>query len=244
MKPVVRLTLTAAALSMALGAAAVASAAGPQLKTEKDKNSYMVGMSMAMGIPDPVREELDPATVARAVQAILSNGTPELTEQEAQAIGKTFSDKMRTKMQALEKQAADKNQKEGDAFLAKNKSAAGVHTTASGLQYKVEKQGTGPKPKATDTVQVNYEGTLLDGTVFDSSYQKGAPVTFPVNGVVPGMSEALQLMPVGSKYTIWIPGKLAYGEHGAGPIGPNATLKFQVEVLKIEPPQAANAAGK
>lgn len=244
MKPVVRLTLTAAALSMALGAAAAASAAGPQLKTEKDKNSYMVGMSMAMGIPDPVREELDPATVARAVQAILSNGTPELTEQEAQAIGKTFSDKMRTKMQALEKQAADKNQKEGDAFLAKNKSAAGVHTTASGLQYKVEKQGTGPKPKATDTVQVNYEGTLLDGTVFDSSYQKGAPVTFPVNGVVPGMSEALQLMPVGSKYTIWIPGKLAYGEHGAGPIGPNATLKFQVEVLKIEPPQAANAAGK
>lgn len=240
MKPVVRLTLTAAALSMALGAVAAASAAGPQLKTEKDKNSYMVGMSMAMGIPDPVREELDAAVVARAVQAVLSNGTPELTDEEAQEIGKAFSDKMRTKMQALEKQVADKNQKEGDAFLAKNKSASGVHTTASGLQYKVEKQGTGAKPKATDTVQVNYEGTLLDGTVFDSSYKNGAPATFPLSGVIPGWAEALQLMPVGSKYTFWIPAKLAYGEHGAGPIGPNSTLQFQVELLKIEPPQAAS----
>jgi FKBP-type peptidyl-prolyl cis-trans isomerase len=239
MKPVVRLTLTTAALSMALGVAAVASAAGPQLKTDKDKNSYMVGMSMAGGIPAPVREELDPAVVARAVQTVLSGGTPELSETEAQAIGKSFSEKMRTKMQAIEKQVAAQNQKEGDAFLAKNRSAAGVHTTASGLQYQVMTQGTGPKPKASDTVQVNYEGTLLDGTVFDSSYKRGTPATFPLSGVIPGWSEALQLMPVGSKYIFWIPAKLAYGEHGAGPIGPNSTLKFQVELLKIEPPKPA-----
>ncbi|HET8898991.1 MAG TPA: FKBP-type peptidyl-prolyl cis-trans isomerase [Rhodanobacteraceae bacterium] len=241
MKPVVRLTLTAAAFAMAFGAASSAFAAGPQLKTEKDKNSYMVGMSLVGGIPAPVREELDPKIVAQAVETILSGGTPALSETEAQTVGKAFSEKMRAKMQALEKQVADKNQKEGDAFLAKNRSVAGVHTTASGLQYKIEKQGTGPKPKSTDTVQVNYEGTLLDGTVFDSSYKRGTPATFPLNGVIPGWTEALQLMPVGSKYTVWIPAKLAYGDHGAGPIGPNSTLKFQVELLKIEPPKAAEA---
>lgn len=241
MKPVVRLALTAAVVSMMFGVAAQAFAAGPQLKTDKDKNSYMVGMSMAGGIPAPVAEELDPAIVAEAVKTVLSGGTPALTEQEAQTIGKAFQDKMRAKMQALEKQVADKNQKEGDAFLAKNRSTSGVHVTASGLQYQVEKQGNGPKPKASDTVQVNYEGSLLDGTVFDSSYKRGTPATFPLAGVIPGWSEALQLMPVGSKYTFWIPAKLAYGDHGAGPIGPNSTLKFQVELLKIEPPKPAAA---
>ena len=238
MKSVVRLTLTAAAVSMALGVATVASAAGQQLNTEKDKTSYMVGMSMAGNIPAPVADELNPVVVARAVQDILSDKKPALSEEEAQEIGKSFSAKMKTKMQAVEKELAAKNQTAGDSFLATNKGQSGVHVTASGLQYKVDKQGQGPKPKASDTVQVNYEGSLLDGTVFDSSYKRGTPATFPLSGVIPGWGEALQLMPVGSTYTFWIPAKLAYGENGAGPIGPNSTLKFKVELLKIEPPKA------
>ena len=237
MKSVVRMTLTAAAVSMALGLAVSASAATPQLKTEKDKNSYMVGMSMARNIPPPVAEELNPAVVARAVSDILSGKEPALSPDEAKTIGKAFSEKMRAKMQAIEKKEAAENKAAGEAFLAKNRKASGVHVTASGLQYKVDKQGSGPKPKASDTVQVNYKGTLLDGTVFDSSYKRGKPATFPLSGVIPGWSEALQLMPVGSKYTFWIPSKLAYGEHGGGPIGPNSTLKFEVELLKIEPPK-------
>ncbi len=236
MKSVVRMTLTAAAVSMALGMAFTASAS-PQLKTEKDKNSYMVGMSMAGNIPQPVADELDPAVVASAVSDVLSGKKPALTPDEAKEIGKAFSAKMKTKMQAIEKKEAAANKAEGDAFLAKNRKASGVHVTASGLQYKVDKKGSGPKPKASDTVQVNYEGSLLDGTVFDSSYKRGKPATFPLSGVIPGWSEALQLMPVGSKYTFWIPSKLAYGERGAGPIGPNSTLKFEVELLKIEPPK-------
>lgn len=237
MKSVARMTLTAAAVSMALGLAVTASAASPQLKTQKDKNSYMVGMSMAGNIPEPVAEELDPAVVSQAVNDILSGKKPALSPDEAKTIGKSFSEKMKAKMQAVEKKAAAENKAEGDAFLAKNRKASGVHVTASGLQYKVDKKGDGPKPKASDTVQVNYKGSLLDGTVFDSSYKRGEPATFPLSGVIPGWAEALQLMPVGSKYTFWIPSKLAYGENGAGPIGPNSTLKFEVELMKIEPPK-------
>lgn len=238
MKPVVRMTLAAAAITMALGVATSAVAADPQLKTEKDKNSYMVGMSMAGNLPEPVVEELDPAVVGRAVSDILSGKAPALSAEEAQELGKAFSERIQSKMQALEKQLAEQNQKEGEEFLAQNRKASGVHVTASGLQYKIGTQGKGPKPKASDTVQVNYEGALLDGTVFDSSYQRGEPATFPLSGVIPGWTEALQLMPTGSKYTFWIPSKLAYGESGAGPIGPNSTLKFEVELLKIEPPAA------
>lgn len=239
MKSVVHMTLAAAAVALALGVAVSASAADPQLKTEKDKNSYMVGMSMAANIPDPVAQELDPVVVARAVNDILSNKTPALSQEEAQSVGQAFSEKMQAKMQALEKQVAEENLAAGDAFLAQNRKTADVHVTASGLQYKVERQGKGAKPKASDTVQVNYEGSLLDGTVFDSSYQRGEPVTFPLGNVIPGFSEGLQLMPEGSKYTFWIPSKLAYGEHG-GPGGPNSTLKFDVELLKIEPPAAGD----
>lgn len=235
MKSVARMTLTAAAVSMAFGMAFSASAANSQLNTQKDKNSYMVGMSMAGNIPAPVAEELDPAVVASAVSDILSGKTPALTPEEAQTIGTAFSEKMKTKMQAVEKKAASTNKTEGDAFLAKNRTASGVHVTASGLQYKVDKKASGPKPTAEETVQVNYKGSLLDGTVFDSSYKRGEPATFPLSGVIPGWSEALQLMPVGSKYTFWIPSQLAYGERGAGPIGPNSTLQFEVELLKIVP---------
>lgn len=239
MKSVVRMTLATAAVVMAFGMASTAMAASSQLKTEKAKNSYMVGMSMAGGIPPAVVEELDPAVVAQAVEDVLSGSEPALTPAEAKTIGEAFSKKVRAKMQAERKQAAAENQKEGKAFLAENRQASGVHVTASGLQYKIVREGDGPKPAADDTVKVKYEGSLLDGTVFDSSYERGKPTTFPLSGVIPGWAEALQLMPVGSEYVFWIPSKLAYGQRGAGPIGPNETLKFKVELLQIVPPDTA-----
>lgn len=242
MKSVVRLTLTAAAVSMAFGVASAAFAASPKLNTEKAKASYMVGMSMAGNIPAPVRDELDPAIVANAVETMLKGDKPAMSEDEAKEVGKAFSTKMRTKMTAIEKTAAAKNQKEGTAFLAANKGKMGVHVTASGLQYKVTTKGTGPKPKLSDTVQVTYTGRLLDGTVFDSSEQHGGtPATFGLSNVIKGWGEALQLMPVGSTYEIWIPSDLAYGEKSAGPIGPDSTLNFTVHLIKIMPPKAAES---
>jgi FKBP-type peptidyl-prolyl cis-trans isomerase len=139
------------------------------------------------------------------------------------------------KMQAKHKAAGDKNLKEGDDFLTANGKKEGVKTLPSGLQYKVIKSGTGRSPKATDTVKVHYNGTLTDGTVFDSSVQRGEPATFPVNQVIPGWTEALQLMKEGDKWQLYIPSKLAYGEQGAGgKIGPNSALIFDVELLSIE----------
>ncbi len=133
------------------------------------------------------------------------------------------------------KLAGDANQKEGAAFLAANKTKEGVVTTSSGLQYKILKQGDGPKPTATDSVVCNYKGTLINGTEFDSSYKRGQPATFPVNGVIKGWTEALQLMPTGSKWQLFVPADLAYGARGAGQdIGPNATLIFEVELLSIQ----------
>jgi FKBP-type peptidyl-prolyl cis-trans isomerase len=149
---------------------------------------------------------------------------------------------MQTKRVAEQKVAADKNKSDGAAFLAANKAKAGVKTTASGLQYTVETEGKGPKPKATDTVKVNYLGTKIDGTKFDSSYDRGQPATFPLNGVIKGWSEGLQLMPVGSKYKLFVPADLAYGENAPGPIGPNAALVFEVELLGIENPADKPAA--
>lgn len=265
MNPFLRKTLTAAAICAAIAAgpafaqdkpaagaapakpgAPIAAPAKPavdtkaidaKFKTEKEKYSYMVGMDVARSL-NQIKEEIDVATVVQALQATLKGEKTTLTEPEALAVRQEFMQKLQGKQAAKMKEEADKNAKEGEAFLAKNKDKSGVKVTASGLQYEVIKQGDGPKPKATDTVKVDYTGTKIDGTKFDSSVDRGQPATFPLNQVVPGWTEGLQLMPVGSQYKFYIPAKLAYGERGPGPIGPNATLIFDVKLIAIEPPAA------
>ncbi|HSC12334.1 MAG TPA: FKBP-type peptidyl-prolyl cis-trans isomerase [Rhodanobacteraceae bacterium] len=208
-----------------------------KFKSEKEKYGYMVGMDVARSIGQ-IKDEVDTAAVIQALQASLKGEKTTLTDAEAVAVRQEFMQKLQGRQVAKMKDEADKNQKEGDAFLAKNKDKPGVKVTASGLQYEVVKQGTGPKPKATDVVKVDYTGTKIDGTKFDSSVDRGQPATFPLNQVVPGWTEGLQLMPVGSEYKFYIPGKLAYGERGPAQIGPNATLIFSVKLIGIEPPAA------
>jgi FKBP-type peptidyl-prolyl cis-trans isomerase FklB len=216
-------------------AAKTATAAKPlTLDTDKKKQSYAIGMSMAKGLQrQPL--ELDPALVAQAVKDSFAGKTL-LTDEEAQATLTALQTEMRTKMEAKMKESGDKNKQEGTAFLAANKTKEGVVTLPSGLQYKIVKQGTGPKPTAADTVVCNYRGTLINGTEFDSSEKHGGPATFPVGRVIKGWTEALQLMPVGSKWQLFVPADLAYGERGPSPeIGPNSTLVFDVELVSIQP---------
>jgi FKBP-type peptidyl-prolyl cis-trans isomerase len=204
------------------------------LKTPKEKASYAMGMNFGAGLRKQSLD-IDPAILARGLRDAFSNGKTLLTEDEARAVLTQLQSDLRKKQQDLAQQAGDANKKEGMAFLAANKTKDGVVTLPSGLQYKVLQAGTGPKPAPTDTVVCNYRGTLLDNTEFDSSYKRGQPATFPVNGVIKGWTEALQLMPVGSKWQLFIPAELAYGERGAGgQIGPNATLIFEVELLSIQ----------
>lgn len=242
MKRSLRYTLLAAATASLFGVSGLALAQDGQLKTDKEKVSYMVGMQIG-GSLSQIKDEIDLAVVTKAIEATLKGEQPLLTPEQAMEVQKGFAERLQAKRAAEMQEAATKNKAEGEAFLAKNKSAAGVQTTASGLQYKVEKAGTGPKPAATDTVKVHYVGTLLDGTKFDSSVDRGQPAQFALNAVIPGWTEALALMPVGSKWTLWIPSNLAYGDRGTpGPIGPNATLKFEVELLEIvKAPEAAPA---
>jgi FKBP-type peptidyl-prolyl cis-trans isomerase FklB len=204
------------------------------LKTEKDKASYAIGMSMAKGMKAQ-GVDIDPAILARGLKDGLA-GKPQLTDDEAQAALAELQKTVRAQQEAKTKIEADVNKKEGDAFLAANKAQSDVVTLPSGLQYKVLKAGTGAKPSKDDTVVCNYKGTLLNGKEFDSSYKRGQPATFPVSQVIPGWTEALQLMPVGSKWQLWIPANLAYGPRAAGPdITPNSTLVFEVELESIAP---------
>ena len=178
---------------------------------------------------------VDPNIMARGLKDALAGGKTLLTEEEARAAITAVQNDMREKQQAKMQVAGDANKKEGEAFLADNKSKEGVVALPSGLQYKVLKEGNGPKPTATDSVVCNYRGTLINGTEFDSSTKHGGPATFPVNGVIKGWTEALQLMPVGSKWQLFVPSDLAYAERGAGAdIGPNATLIFEVELVSIQ----------
>jgi FKBP-type peptidyl-prolyl cis-trans isomerase len=173
----------------------------------------------------------------------LGGGQPLLNDEEIQATMQSFQQQVMAQQEAKKKALGDKNKTEGEAFLAKNKARPGVKTTASGLQYEVLTEGTGPTPKATDTVTVNYKGTLMDGTTFDSSYDRHEPATFVLNQVIPGWTEGVQLMKVGSKYKFYIPAALGYAERGAGNvIGPNAPLVFEVELVSIGQPTAPAAA--
>ena len=203
------------------------------LKTAADSVSYAIGISTGAGYKENLKTlPGDPANVddliAGFIQAIKGDSSAmKMTPQAAQAYVQTYF------MEASARDAK-KTKEEGEKFLAENKSKKDVFTTESGLQYQVVTEGTGDKPTATDKVKVHYTGTLLDGTKFDSSVDRGEPMEFPVNGVIKGWTEVLQLMPVGSKYIVWIPSDLAYGERGAGQdIKPNSTLKFEIELLEI-----------
>lgn len=211
------------------------------LKTDKDKVSYSIGADIGKQFRTRGLD-LNEQILIQGFKDAYAGKKSLLTEEQAQAAMESFKKEMMAKHEATMKETAAKNLKEGPAFLAENKKKEGVKTTTTGLQYKVIKAGTGKMPKATDTVKVHYRGTLIDGTEFDSSLARNEPVTFQVNGVIPGWTEALQLMPTGSKWQVFIPANLAYGETGAGQaIGPNATLIFDVELLSIEAPEKPDA---
>ncbi len=203
------------------------------LKSQKDKVSYIIGMDIGTNLK---RQSVDinPDVLLKGVKDALSNNKPLLTEQEISETMAAFQKEMKAKQEEMMKKAGEKNKKEGEAFLAGNKKKEGVVSLPSGLQYKVIKNGSEKKPKLTDTVTTHYKGTLIDGTEFDSSYQRGQPVSFQVNGVIAGWTEALQRMEEGAKWQLFVPSQLAYGERGAGPIGPNATLIFEVELISVQ----------
>ncbi|HET9182993.1 MAG TPA: FKBP-type peptidyl-prolyl cis-trans isomerase [Candidatus Angelobacter sp.] len=205
-------------------------------KTNKEKASYALGMNVGASLRRQ-GVDIDPAIFAQGMKDAMAGNKTLITEEEGRAALIQLQSEVQSQAAFRKKTLADANKKEGDAFLAANKAKPGVVTLPSGLQYKILKEGTGPKPTTTDTVKCNYKGTLVDGTEFDSSEKHGGPATFPVNGVIKGWTEALQLMPVGSKWQLVIPPDLAYGDRGApgGQIGPNATLVFEVELLSIEP---------
>jgi len=214
-------------------ATAAKSATPLALKTQKDKLSYAIGMNIGGGMKkDGV--DVDPNVLAQGLKDTMTGSKPLMTEAEAQAVMTEFRTTMIKKKQEDAQRVGDANKQAGQQFLAANKSKEGVVTLPDGLQYKILKEGTGPKPAATDSVTVNYRGTLINGTEFDSSYKRNEPATFGVNQVIKGWTEALQLMPVGSKWQLFIPSDLAYGERSpGGEIGPNSTLIFDVELLSI-----------
>jgi FKBP-type peptidyl-prolyl cis-trans isomerase FklB len=215
-------------------ATAATSSQALTLKTEKEKLSYAIGMNIGGSIKKDSLD-VDPAIMARALRDALSGGKLLMTEDEAKTVMTAFRAEMMKKQQAKASEAAESNKLTGQQFLAANKAKEGVVTLPSGLQYKIIKQGDGPKPTASDTVVTNYRGTLIDGTEFDSSYKRGEPATFPVGQVIKGWTEALQLMPVGSKWQLFIPPDLAYGERSpGGEIGPDSTLIFDIELMSIQ----------
>jgi len=209
-----------------------------QLKDQKDKVSYSIGMQIGFNLGRQ-KVDVNPDILAAGIKDAIA-GNPQLTTEQVKDIMSQFEKDMEQK----QKQLGEKNKTDGEKFLEDNKKKPGVKTTASGLQYKVEKEGTGPQPKSTDMVTVNYRGTLIDGTEFDSSYKRNQPATFPVSGVIKGWTEALQLMKKGAKYQLFIPASLAYGERAMGPdIGPNSMLIFDVDLVDVKPaPTPAPAA--
>ena len=226
-------------LLLTLSVAPFAPGADSPLTDQKDKVSYSIGLDIGSTLKRQ-SIEVNPEVLNRGIADGVSGKTPLLNEAQIKETMSAFQKDMVQKQALAKKEAGTKNAEAGKQFLAANKTKEGVKTTSSGLQYKVLTEGTGASPKATDTVKVNYRGTTIDGAEFDSSYKRGEPATFPVNRVIKGWTEALQLMKVGAKYQLFIPANLAYGERGAGAdIGPESTLLFDVELLGIEAPASA-----
>lgn len=197
------------------------------LNTEMEKVSYSLGVNVAKSVKNQGLTSIDSEAIAQAFTDVFEGNELKISEQESNLILQDYFGK-------LAKEAQSANVEAGEKFLAENAKRDGITTTATGLQYEVLAEGSGDSPKETDQVTVHYHGTLIDGTVFDSSVERGQPAKFPVNGVIPGWVEALQLMKTGAKYKLFIPSNLAYGERGAGgSIGPNATLIFEVELISI-----------
>jgi FKBP-type peptidyl-prolyl cis-trans isomerase len=213
----------------------------PELKDEKAKVSYSIGLDIGTTFKKQ-QMDIDPEVMMQGLRDALTGATPKLTEEQVKETMTTYSKTMMEAQANRAKEAATKNLAAGEKFLAENKSKEGVKTTASGLQYKVLQEGSGTSPKETDTVVTHYKGTLISGKEFDSSYKRNEPTSFPVNRVIKGWTEGLQLMKPGSKYQFFIPAALGYGERGAGQdIGPNETLIFEVELISVKPPEAAAA---
>jgi FKBP-type peptidyl-prolyl cis-trans isomerase len=214
------------------------------LSTQKEKQSYAIGMNLGESLKTQA-VDVDANLLARGMKDTLAGSKTLLTvEQEHATLMELQASLRKTQAERMQK-AAEKNKKEGETFLTANKTKPGVVTLPSGLQYKIMQAGTGPKPTATDSVSCNYRGTLIDGTEFDSSFKRGQPTTFPVSGVIKGWTEALQLMPVGSKWQLFVPASLAYGDRAASAlIGPDATLIFDVELISIQDKAAAKAPDK
>lgn len=202
-------------------------------KDQKEKVSYIIGLDLGANLKKQA-VDINPDILLQGVKDALSGNKPLLTEQEINSTVAAFQKEMKDKQEEMMKKAGEKNKKEGEVFLAGNKKKEGVVTLPSGLQYKVIKNGSGKKPKLTDTVTTNYKGTLIDGTEFDSSYKRGQPASFQVNGVIAGWTEALQRMEEGAKWQLFVPAQLAYGERGAGPIGPHATIIFEIELISVQ----------
>jgi FKBP-type peptidyl-prolyl cis-trans isomerase FklB len=233
-----RIVAVGLALAMAVPALAAAEEK-PPFKSEKDKISYSIGINIGSSFKEQSLD-VDPEWVGKGIRDAVGGGKTLLTDAEVEQILTAFQQQMRAKVEAEMKTKAESNKKEGDSFLAENKKKSGVVTLPSGLQYKVITAGKGAKPKKTDNVTTHYRGTLINGTEFDSSIKRGQPANFPVDGVIPGWTEALQLMPVGSKWQLFVPADLAYGPRAVGGvIGPNSTLIFEVELLSINSPQSA-----
>ena len=223
-------------------ASAADSAADQPLETNKDKVSYSIGLDLGKYLTN-MKGKIDYDILKQGIDDGFSGAEPRLSQEEMTAAQQEFAAAIQAEQEAKLEEMKQKNSAAGQAYLEENKAKEGVMTTDSGLQYEVLVAGEGAKPKPEDTVKVDYVGTLIDGTEFDSSIARGEPVTFPVGQVIPGWTEALQLMPVGSKYRVTIPANLAYGEAGAPPvIEPNSVLVFNIELLGIEEPPAEPAA--
>jgi FKBP-type peptidyl-prolyl cis-trans isomerase FklB len=220
-------------LATGLVVGSLSAAETPAPKTTQEKVSYIIGVNIGRGLArDGV--EISPEQLLAGIKAGASGSKTAITSEESQEIMQAFQQKMMEKQQTAQSKAAQAGKVEGEAFLAANGKKPGIKTTASGLQYQVIKDGTGKTPKPTDKVTTHYRGTLISGKQFDSSYDRGQPATFPVNGVIAGWTEALQLMKEGAKWKLFIPSDLAYGERGAGAdIPPNSTLIFEIELIKV-----------